>query len=140
MSDSATPRTSPDGSPVRKPLVGTGPMLFAHLAAGLIVIVVLGVVVPRFVRILTEFEAEVPPTAELLIAVSNIVARYWYLLLPIGLAADAAVLFGLSRLPRLARWLATVWGIVVLLAALLLVGLVVAAVILPLQDLITQLS
>ncbi|HUT95348.1 MAG TPA: hypothetical protein VMY37_38190 [Thermoguttaceae bacterium] len=140
MSDSATPRTSPDGSPVRKPFVSTGGMLFAHLAAGLIVIGVLGFVVPRFVRILTEFEAEVPPTAERLIAVSNVVAHTWYLLLPIGLAVDAAVLFGLGRLPRPARWLATAWATVVLLAALLLVGLTVAAVIVPLQDLITQLS
>lgn len=140
MSDSATPRTSPDETPVRKPGLSTGAMFLAHLVAALIVVVVLGFVVPRFVRTFAEFEAELPPITVTLVAVSSIVTLWWYLLLPIGLAVDAALLFGLSRLPRSARWLAIAWGIVVLLAAVLLIGLTVAAVIVPLQDLITQLS
>jgi len=140
MSDPAMPETPRDANPGDKSLVSTAGMLFAHLAAGLIVVVVMGFVVPRFVRTFAELEAELPPMSEYMITVSNLVVRWWYLLLPIGLAIDAALLFGLSRLPRPARWLATVWGIVVLLAAVLLIGLTVVAVIVPLQNLITQLS
>jgi len=140
MSDRATTGTPADGSAARKPRVSTGAMLFAHLAAGLIVVVVLGVVVPKLTRIIDEFGVQVSPTTGVWIAVSNLVARWGYLLLPAGLAVDAAVLFGLSRLPRPARWLATVWGIAVLIAAVVVVGVVVAAVIVPLQDLMTQLS
>jgi type II secretory pathway component PulF len=115
-------------------------MLFAHLAAGVVVIGVVAGVVPRFITTFSDFQAEVPPVTELLIVVSEMVARYWCLWLPLGLVADGGILFGLSRLPRRARWLATVWATLVLLAGLSLIAAVWGGIWLPLQDLMTQLS
>ena len=120
--------------------IWTAWMLLTHLVAFVVVISVLGTTVSRFLAIFAEFEAEVPPVTILVIDLSHVVTAYWYLLLPLALVIDAALLFGLSCLPPAARWLATVWATLVWLATLVLLAIVVVGLFLPLEELVSDLS
>ena len=140
MSDSSVPRTSPVENPILRSLGWTAWMLLTHFVAGMVLLAVLLAVVPRFVVIFEDLDAELPTMTVLVINFSRVVAGYWYLLLPLGLAVDAVLLFGLSRLPDWGRWLGTLWASLVWMAALVLLGLIIVAVFLPLSGLLTQLS
>ena len=140
MSDPSVPRTSPVENPILRSLGWTAWMLLTHFVAAMVLLAVLLAVVPRIVVIFEDLDAELPAMTVLVINLSRVVPGYWYLALPLGLAVDAALLFGLSRLPAEARWLGTLWASLVWMAALLLLGLIVVAVFLPLQGLMTQLS
>jgi type II secretory pathway component PulF len=132
--------TSAVENPIHRSLVWTAWMLLTHFVAAMAVIAVLMTVVPRFVRMFANLDVDVPPVTEVVIGLSHVAAGYWYVVLPLGLAVDAVVLFGLSRLPAGERWLGTVWASVVWMAALGLMALVTVALVVPLEGLITALS
>ena len=140
MSDANVQRTSAVENPIHRSLVWTAWMLLTHFIAAMVVIGVLMTVVPRFAGLFAEFQAELPPITILVIDLSRVVGGYWYLLVPLGLAVDAVLLFGLSRLPAGARWLGTVWSSLVWLGALVGLALIVVAIFLPLHELIADLS
>lgn len=139
MSDLTTAQSA-DENPFARSLVWTAWVLLTHFISGVVVVGVLVFVVPRFVTLFDDFGMELPSLAILLIGVARFVAAYWYLLLPGGLAVDAIVLLGLSRLPAGARWLGIVWATLVLLAAVALLALIVVGLFLPLQEMIDQLT
>ena len=121
-------------------LAWTAWMLLAHFLAGVVLLVALVRMVPEFLRLFEEFDAQLPTMTQLVILLSQAVASYWYLLVPLGLVIDAAVLFGLRLLPGRARGLSTAWAVLVLVAAILFLGFIVFSVALPLQALIVDLS
>ena len=111
-------------------------MLLAHLIAGVVLILALVRMVPEFVRLLEDFDAPVPALTEVVIGLSQVVAQYWYLLVPLVFVVDAAVLLGLRLLPGKAKGLSTSWAVLVLVVAIVLLGLVILAVAMPLEALI----
>jgi hypothetical protein len=110
-------------------------MLFVHFFAGSVLLVMLGQTVPGFVEIFEDFEVDLPVIAQVVISLSYLVVSYWYLL-PLLVIADTAVLFGLSRLPPRARWLARLWFWLVLSAILLLIVGTIVGVALPYMNLL----
>jgi hypothetical protein len=96
--------------------------------------------VPEFVRLFEEFDAPLPTMTQLAIGLSHVVVQYWYLLVPLVLVVDAAVLFGLRLLPGKAKGLSTAWAVLVLVAAVLLLGFIILALALPLQAMTVELS
>ena len=121
-------------------LAWTAWMLLAHFLAVVVLIVALVRMVPEFLKLLEEFDAAMPTMTQWVFHLSHVVVQYWYLLVPLGVVIDAAVLFGLRLLPGKARGLSTVWAVVVLVAAILLLGFIILAVALPLQALVVELS
>jgi hypothetical protein len=65
---------------------------------------------------------------------------YWWLAFAVGFVVDAGLLFGLRCLPPFGRWLSTLWAACVLLAAVLLLGAILAAVAMPLLTLFQSLE
>jgi type II secretory pathway component PulF len=115
-------------------------MLLAHFLAVVVLIVALVRMVPEFLRLFKEFDADMPTMTQLVIRLSGIVVQYWYLLVPLVLVVDAAVLFGLRLLPGKAKGLSTAWAVLVLVTAILLLGFIILSLVLPLQALIADLS
>jgi type II secretory pathway component PulF len=140
MSETNAAQTCTSRHQVLRTVVWTAWMLLTHLVAFVLVMWVLGTIVPQFLAMFAEFEAEVPPVSILVIDLSHIVTAYWYLVLPLALVIDAALLFGLRCLPAAANWLATVWATLVWLGMLLLLAMVVVGLYVPLDQLLTDLS
>ena len=133
MSDSASPQAPAAGRSLARSLVWTAGMFLAHFVALIVLVVVLGWAVPHFVRMYEEFDAELPVLTEWVFRLSNFVVVWWHLILPFGAGVDGAILLGLSLLPDKAKWLGTLWAVLVLLAAILLLGLIIVAVSMPLM-------
>ena len=130
----------PRKTSLARSLAWTAWMLLAHFLAAVALIVALVRTVPQFLKLFEDFDAAMPTMTELVIRLSHVVVQYWYLLVPLVLVVDAAVLLGLRLLPGKAKGLSTVWAVLVLVAAILLLGFIVLAVALPLQTLIVELS
>ena len=140
MSDS-TPQETPasETSPSRS-IAWTGWTLLAHVITGLVLVIVFVKVVPEFERLFAEFDVSLPRMSQLVLLLSNVVVCYWYLVVPLGVLVDAAILFGLSSIPDKGRWLSTLWTRFVFVAAVLLLVFIAVAMCLPLVWLIEQLS
>ena len=110
MSQAALQNVPPSGTPRSRSVVWTGWMLFTHCVVGVLLIAVLVKMVPEFVTLFQEFDADLPRITVHLITVSHLAIQYWYLFLPVGIGIDAVILFGLSRLPAKTRWLGTLWS------------------------------
>ena len=110
-----------DNSSMGKTVLGTAGWLVADFGAGVVLLFVLLRVVPNFAKIFAEFAVQLPGITQLVIGCSQWTCAYWWLLVPLGFA-DAGVLVGLRCLPSGARWLSTLWAVLVLLAAILLIG------------------
>ena len=108
--------------------------LFIVLVHGLLVLtcdVALLYVVPRYVRLFSDMQAELPTMTKALISASMAMRNYWYVLLPAGgvaLVVDGWVFFVLRTKvrSRLASWVWVLTGFAVL-------GLAVAWIVLALQ-------
>ncbi len=140
MFRSSSKQEPPRKTSLARSLAWTAWMLLAHLVAVVVLIVALVRMVPEFLELFKEFDAAVPTMTELAIGLSHAVVQYWYLLVPLVLFVDAAILLGLRLLPGKAKGLSTVWAVLVLVAAILLLGFIILAVVLPLQALIVELS
>jgi type II secretory pathway component PulF len=128
-----------DNDSLGKKVLGTAGWLLAHFGAAVVLLVVLVRVVPNFVKVFAEFSAKLPAFTQLVVGFSNWTCRYWWLIVPVGVI-DAGVLFGLRCLPSGARWLSTVWGALVLLGVILLLGAVLLAVGVPFSEFQGQLT
>ena len=112
--------------------VATVVLLALHAVFGLAILWLLLVLVPKYEKLFKDFNPRLP---DMTLAVMGI-ARFWYTLLP-ALAVDFAVvawlIAGRTRL-------LTTWGTLVRLIEMLLIGLIMLAMFVPLNDLITNLS
>ena len=128
-----------DNKPQGNGLVGFAGWLLAHVAAAVVLLYVLVKVVPGYATFFAELSIKLPVMTQLTITFSRWACAYWWLVVPLG-CVDAAILFGLCRLPASARWLSTVWAVLVLLTVLLLAGVAFLAVSGPLADVQRALS
>ena len=140
MSDAPDQRMAPSENSLRRSVVWTAWMALAHFGAGAILLAALLQTVPKFAEMFDEFGAELPAMTVLVIGLSHVVVRYWYLLVPLALLVDAVILFGLSRLPAEARWLGIAWAGFVFLVVMVLLAFVVIAIFVPFFLLMEHLS
>jgi len=113
-------------------------LLVLHVFFGVVALALLIMYVPEYEPIFKDFGLRLPAITTMVLDLSHSVGRYYYIFIPCIVIADVAVLSWLSRAGK--TRLLTLWGILVLLAEMLLVGLIVAAVLLPMNDLSNQLS
>lgn len=116
-----------------KGLVGFVVWLLTHVAAAVVLLYVLVKVVPSYATFFADLSIQLPVMTQVAIVFSRLACAYWWLIVPLG-CVDAVVLFGLRSLPASARWLSTVWAVLVLLTVLLLAGMAVLAVSGPFSD------
>jgi type II secretory pathway component PulF len=89
------------------------PLLLA--GAGTVSVLVIGtVIVPRFAELLGDLGQDLPVATQVLIAGSTLLSRFWFLLIPVGLAAVWAVREALTRPASRRRVDETLLGIPVL--------------------------
>jgi type II secretory pathway component PulF len=124
------------GSPVRLAVLLVS--LVLHAVCGVALLWMLLGLVPQFQKIFKDFGMALPDNTIMVINLSRLFGRWWFLLVP-GLAAgDIGIMLALHGTGR--TRLMTAWGILVWLAALLLMGMIVAAVVVPMDQPIIHLS
>ena len=123
---------------VKRSPVRVAVLLALHAVCGVIILYLLFKLVPQHEKIFKDFNAKLPDMTIMVINLSALFARYWFVLVPGMSAADIAIMVALNRTGR--TRLMTVWGVLVWLAAMLLMGLIIMAVMMPLNDLIMNLS
>ena len=128
MNDNAIPKRSP------------WVMLAIHYIALVVLFVLLVYVVPKCYGMLRDFDADLPLIAQWVFICSSGTVAYWWLMLPLVLAADTAVLFMLTRLQQTQTWPATVWSASVLFAVGLMIVTTVIAIWLPMTELFDALT
>ena len=103
----------------------TAGMLLIHGAAGFVVFVVLPAFTARFDDLLERLRerGELPELTMLVMLLSD----FWYFVLPVGLAVDAAVFCALRCLLPKRRWVTGLWFGSVLAAIVILLPLIAAA-------------
>ena len=118
--------------------VGMAVLLVLHAVCGAAILWLLLKLVPQYEKIFKDFNAKLPEMTLLVIDLSAWFVRFWYILVP-GLAAgDIAIIVSLNQTGR--TGLMTAWGVLVWLAEMLLMGQIVQAMMVPLNDLIVHLS
>ena len=120
------------GSPV-----GMVVLLVLHAVCGVALLWLLLKLVPQYVKIFKDFNVRLPEISIMVINLSALFGRYWYVLIP-GLRGDIAIMLSLHRTGH--TRLMTAWGILICLAAMLLMGLILQALIVPFNDLVMNLS
>lgn len=125
---------------LQKSVYWTVGMLAVHCVAGCGILALLVYIVPRFMAIFADFDAELPAMTLWMISLATLLVSYWYLILGPAFAVDAAVFIGLSRLRSGGRWAMAFWFMAVLGAMILFAGFVVVALFLPMQHLHESLS
>ena len=94
--------------------------------------------VPEYEKIFHDFNTKLPDMTIMVINLSAFYGRFWFVLMP-GLAAgDIAIMLALHRTGH--NRLMTAWGVLVWLAEIVLIGLILLETIVPLNDLIMNLS
>ena len=113
-------------------------LLVLHAICGVAVLWLLLKFVPQYEKIFKDFNTHLPTATLLVIDLSRLFTRLWHVLVP-GLAmAGLASMLLLHRAGQPA--LMTAWGVLVLLAEMLLIGAILEATIVPLNNLIMNLS
>jgi type II secretory pathway component PulF len=113
-------------------------LLVLHAVCGVFILWLLLKLVPGYEKIFKDFNTKLPDLTIMVINLSAWFGRFWYIVLP-GLAAgDIAVMLSLNGTGRIR--LMTAWGVLVWLTEMLLIGLILQATMVPLNELITNLS
>ena len=116
-------------------------LLVLHAVCGAAILWLLLKLVPHYEKIFKDFNAKLPDITLMVINVAKFFGWYWFLLVP-GMASlaagDIAIMFILNRLGRIR--LMTVWGVLVWVAEMLLIGLILVAVMVPFNELMMNLS
>jgi hypothetical protein len=114
--------------------------LILHGLAGLILLAVLLLVVPKFDRMFAEFGLKLPVVSVLAVNASRTLWRFWFAIVPAMVILDGGMLCLLTLTDGMPRWLRTLWclGVLVILGCMSL--LVVIAVVLPLVGLVEGLK
>ena len=113
-------------------------LLVLHVVFGVVALGLLIMYVPEYEPVFKDFGLRLPAITIMALNLSHLVASYYYIFIPCIVIVDVGVLSWLSRAGK--TRLLTLWGVLVWLAEMLLVGLIVAAVLLPMNDLANQLS
>lgn len=113
-------------------------LLALHAVCGVIILGLLLRFVPQYVKIFQDFGTQLPAMTILVINLSRLFAVYWFILVPCLGASDVAIMLSLNRMGQ--TGLMTAWGVLVWLAQILLMGLIVLAVVTPMNDLMMRLS
>jgi hypothetical protein len=122
------------GHPNRRPLRGLLTIIATVIHAVLALVLFLGLLfwIPRHEKIFKDYNMQLPLTTVMLMAISNLVRRLWYVVIfPVGLlfAGDVWIL---SLLRRTGRWLwSWLWFIGVALLLLVAIATVMIAIWLP---------
>jgi hypothetical protein len=110
-------------------------LFFAIVATGLLI------AVSRFRKVFEDFQVKLPLLTELLIRIGDAALEFVFVLPPAlvaVLAADGAILYWLQYTGH--RWLARIWFYLVFLLVFALVAVAVAALFMPLIELMEALS
>ena len=94
--------------------------------------------VPGYEKIFKDFGTKLSDMTIMVIDLSALFGRFWFILVPGLVAGDLAIMLSLHRTGR-AR-LMTALGVLLCLAEMLLIGLILHATMVPLNDLIMNLS
>ena len=113
-------------------------LLVLHAVCGLAILWLLLRLVPQYEKIFKDFNAKVPDMTIMVLGLSRLFATYWFVLVPSLGAGDVAIMFALNRTGH--TRLMTAWGVLTCLAAILLMGLIQMALLIPLNQLIVNLS
>jgi type IV pilus assembly protein PilC len=113
-------------------------LLVLHAVCGVAMLWLLLKLVPQYEKIFKDFGAKLPDMTLMVIKLSTLFGRFWCILVP-GLAAgDLAIMLALHRTGH--NRLMAAWGVLVCLAAMLLMGLILKEVFVPFNDLIANSS
>ena len=113
-------------------------LLVLHAVSGVFILWLLLKLVPQYEKIFKDFNAKLPDMTTMVIDLSRLFGRYWFVLLPGLGAGDIAIMLSLNRTAD--TRLMTAWGILAWLAEMLLMVLIMQAVFIPLNQLIMNLS
>jgi type II secretory pathway component PulF len=111
-----------------------------HLFVTLVIVTFLAGTVPRYEEIFDDLDVKLPPATQLIIALSRLVANYWYLLVLAFFAIDGPLAIGLQFLPQRMRWLRVCWFDSYLLAAILFLFLGNTMLYIPLTGILASLA
>ncbi|MEI8373075.1 MAG: hypothetical protein WCJ35_09625 [Planctomycetota bacterium] len=123
---------------VKRSPVRVAVLLALHAVCGVIILYLLFKLVPEHEKIFKDFNMKLPDMTIMAINLSALFARYWFVLVPGMSAADIAIMVALNRTGR--TGLMTAWGVLVWMVEMLLIGLIMMAVMVPMNDLIMRLS
>ena len=123
-----------------KSVYRTAGMLAVHCVAGCGLLALLVYVVPHYMAVFTDFDAELPAMTHWMILLSTLVVHYWYLIIGPAFAVDVAVFIGLSQLRSGGRWATAAWFLAVLGAMILFAVFVAVALFVPMLSLHESLS
>ena len=79
-------------------------LLILHAVCGVIILWLLLNLVPQYVKIFKDFNARLPDMTIMVIDLSGLFAKFWYVLVPGLLAGDVAVMLLLNRSGRTAPY------------------------------------
>jgi type II secretory pathway component PulF len=113
-------------------------LLVLHAVCGVAILWLLLKLVPGYEKVFKDFAAKLPHMTILVIDLSALFVRFWYVLVPGLCAGDIAIMVALNHSGH-AR-LMTTWGVLVWLGEMLLIGLIVIAVMVPMVDSTMRLS
>lgn len=113
-------------------------ILALHAVCGGGILWLLLKLVPQYEKIFKDFNAQLPDMTIMVISLSALFARFWYVVATGFAAGDIAIILALHRTGH--NRLMTAWGVLVWLAAMLLMGLIVQEIFVPFNDLILNLS
>jgi hypothetical protein len=114
--------------------------LLLHGLAGMIVVVLFLVVIPRFDKMFQEFGLKLPVISVVMINLTRFFERFFLLIIPTGLLVEVAILSLLFLADGFPRSIRNLWlyGVLVAVAGILL--LAVIGLILPLFRLVEGLN
>ena len=124
--------------PITRWPIRTALMLALHTVCGVTLLWLLFKLVPQYEKIFRDFGVALPHATQLVIDLSNVFGKFRFILAPVIVAGDAAAMLLLNRFGRVRLMMAL--GIVLCLCALLLISLILTAIFVPLNDLVTNLS
>lgn len=114
-------------SPVRMAV-----FLALHAVCAAIILRLLLKLVPQYAKLFKDFNMKLADMTIMVIDLSELLAKFWFVFVPFLGGGDIAIMLALNRTGH--TRLMTAWGVFACLAAMLLMGLIVMAVMLPLND------
>ena len=126
--------TNSHSQPLLGRLLGLVAMLSAHFFAMFVVTVELAHIVPTHILLFAETDVDLPVVTIRVMDLSYFFVRFWYLIIPLGMIADAAVLATLTFVATKKKWLVPIYSHLWLLAVILLLVYVNIAIALPTES------
>lgn len=122
-------------SPVSR-LIGSAAILAAHFFTVVLLLLVFVKVVPLYTEFFEQSEVQLPAATQLVIRTSWTVVMYWYLIIPLGMVVDGAIVLLLSRFSSKGSWLLSLYSHMWLLAVIVLLFAASVTLVMPLVSLV----